>query len=165
MRILSRIKRAVPVLGGNFTSHTYMHGENGWIDAHFLGTKPPIFYSLALQTTIYEYKELVRSRAWDLSYDLAPERELPLFDGAVVDADRKLTHQPAFAGVTGPRPAKLRLAPAPHVLRPMASSWVPTPTAMHLRCINHGYLRAWSGAIKAIISSIAHEMQGTGGDF
>lgn len=85
MRILNRIKRAAPVLGGKFTTHTYMHGENGWIDAYFLGTKPPISYSLALQTTICEYKEWVRSRAWELSYDLAPERELPLFDAAVKD--------------------------------------------------------------------------------
>lgn len=85
MRILNRIRRAAPVLGGKFTTHAYMHGKNGWIDAHFLGTKPPISYSLLLQTTVCEYKELVRSRAWELSYDLAPERELYLFDGAVKD--------------------------------------------------------------------------------
>jgi hypothetical protein len=84
-RVKNRITRAAPLLGGKFTTHSYMHGENGWIDAYFLGTKPPVFYSLALQTTICEYKELVRSRAWELSYDLAPERELPLFDGAVKD--------------------------------------------------------------------------------
>jgi hypothetical protein len=85
MRIQNRIQRAAPVLGGKFSTHQYMHGENGWIDAHFLGTTPPVSYSLALQTTLCEYKELVKSRAWELSYDLAPERELPLFDGAVKD--------------------------------------------------------------------------------
>lgn len=85
MRILNRIKRAAPVLGGKFTTHDYIHGQNGWIDANFLGAKPPVSYSLALQTTTCEYKELVRGRAWELSYDLAPERELPLFDGAVKD--------------------------------------------------------------------------------
>ena len=85
MKIQNRIRRAAPVLGGKFTTYTYMHGNNGWIDANFLGTKPSASYSLALQTTIFEYKELVRERAWELSYDLAPERELPLFDGAVKD--------------------------------------------------------------------------------
>ena len=85
LRVKNRITRAAPVLGSNFTTHTYMHGNNGWIDAHFLGTKPPVSYSLALQTTRYEYKELVRTRAWELSYDLAPELDLPLFDGAVKD--------------------------------------------------------------------------------
>lgn len=85
MRIKNRIQRAASVLGGKFTTHTYMHGGNGWIDAHFLGTKPPVSYSLVLQTTRYDYKELVRTRAWELSYDLAPERDLPLFDGAVKD--------------------------------------------------------------------------------
>ena len=85
MKIQNRIRRAAPVLGGKFTTHTYMHGTNGWIDAHFLGTKPPVSYSLALQTTISEYKELVRNRAWELSDELAPERDLPLFDGAVKD--------------------------------------------------------------------------------
>jgi hypothetical protein len=85
MTIQNRIRRAAPVLGGKFTTHTYMDGNNGWIDAHFLGTKPPVFYSLALQTTRCEYKELVRTRAWELSDELSPERELPLFDGAVKD--------------------------------------------------------------------------------
>jgi hypothetical protein len=85
MRIRNRIQRAAPVLGGKFTTHTYMHGNNGWIDANFLGAKPPVSYSLALQTTLCEYKELVRSRAWELSYELAPDRDLPLFDGAVKD--------------------------------------------------------------------------------
>ena len=85
MRIRSRIQRAAPVLGGKFTTHTYMHGDNSWLDAHFLGTKPPIFYSLMLQTTLCEYKELVRSRAWELSDELAPEWDLPLFDRAVKD--------------------------------------------------------------------------------
>ena len=84
-RVKNRIKRAAAVLGGKFTTHTYMHGNNDWIDAHFLGTKPLASYSLALQTTIFEYKELVRDRAWELSYDLAPERELPLFEKAEKD--------------------------------------------------------------------------------
>lgn len=83
MRIQNRIRSEAPVLGGNFTTHAYMDGNNGWIDAHFLGTKPPIFYSLMLQTTPCEYKELVRDRAWELSEVLAPEREPPPFDGAV----------------------------------------------------------------------------------
>ena len=73
------------MLGGKFTTDSYIHGQNGWIDAHFLGTKPPISYSLLLQTTTCEYRELVQSRAWDMSYELAPERELPLFDSAVKD--------------------------------------------------------------------------------
>ena len=85
LRIKNRIQRAAPVLGGKFTTHNYMHGDNGWIDAHFLGTKQPIFYSLMLQTTFCEYKELVRRRAWELSDELAPERDLPLFDGALKD--------------------------------------------------------------------------------
>ena len=85
MRIQNRIQRAAPVLGGKFTTHTCMHGDNGWIDAHFLGTKPPLFFCLMLQTTLCEYKELVRGRAWELSDELAPEWELPLFEGAVKD--------------------------------------------------------------------------------
>lgn len=73
------------MLGGKFTTDSYIHGQNGWIDAHFLGTKPPISYFLALQTTTCEYCELVKSRAWEMSYELAPERELPLFDRAIQD--------------------------------------------------------------------------------
>lgn len=80
-----RIERSAPVLGGKFTTHDYMHGENRWIGAYFLGHKGPVFYSLALQTTAYAYKESVSDRAWEMSYDLAPEREPHLFDYAVKD--------------------------------------------------------------------------------
>lgn len=85
MRVKNRIKRAAPVLGGQFTTHTFIHGDNGWLDANFLGTRPPISYSLALQTTRYEYQELVRDRAWEQSCERAPERDLPLLDRAVKD--------------------------------------------------------------------------------
>lgn len=80
-----RIERSAPVLGGKFTTHDYMHGQNRWIGAYFLGHKAPVFYSLALQTTSYAYKESVCERAWEMSYDLAPEREPHLFDYAVKD--------------------------------------------------------------------------------
>ena len=43
MRIHNRIQRATPALGGKFTTHTYLHGENGWLDGHSLATKPPVF--------------------------------------------------------------------------------------------------------------------------
>lgn len=71
-QVLGKIRRAAPVLGGRFYTHHYLHGENGWIDGYFLGNKKPIFYNLYLQTVSYAYKELVSSRAWDLSYELAP---------------------------------------------------------------------------------------------
>lgn len=75
LRIRNRIQRSAPVLGGKFATHFLIHSQTEWTDAHFLGTQSPVSYSLALQTTRYEYKELVRDRAWDLSYELAPERE------------------------------------------------------------------------------------------
>lgn len=80
-----RIERAAPVLGGKFTTHDYMHGENGWIGPYFLGRKAPVFYSLALQTTVYAYKESVCERAWEMSHKLALEGEPHLFDYAVKD--------------------------------------------------------------------------------
>lgn len=82
--VKNRICRAAPILGGKFTTHDYMHGENGWIDACFLGHKAPVFYNLSIQTAIYAYREAVQDVAWDRSYVLAPERE-PLFENAVVD--------------------------------------------------------------------------------
>lgn len=85
MSMRNRIERSAPVLGGKFTTHDYMHGENGWIDAHFFGHQAPVLYSLALQTTAYAYKELVRERAWDKSYELVPEHESSLFANAVKD--------------------------------------------------------------------------------
>ncbi|TXT33431.1 MAG: hypothetical protein FD135_5491 [Comamonadaceae bacterium] len=73
MRIRTRIQRAAPILGGKFTTNCFMHGENEWLDIHFLGKCSPVSYSLALQTTKCAYKELIQSRAWDMSCELAPE--------------------------------------------------------------------------------------------
>ncbi len=73
------------MLGGKFTTHDYLHGKNGWIDAYFLGHKAPVFYNLTLATVRYAYKEAVWDHAWEQSYLLAPEREPDIFDRAVKD--------------------------------------------------------------------------------
>jgi len=71
----NRIRRSQPVLGGRFYTHDYIHGENGWLDALFLGRRAPIFYNATLRTTRYAYKEAVWDLAWERSYELAPDRE------------------------------------------------------------------------------------------
>lgn len=80
MRIKSRIQRAVPVLGGKFITNCFMHGQNEWLDAHFIGTQPLATYSLSIQTVRSEYKELVQDRVWDSSYELSPDRDFLLND-------------------------------------------------------------------------------------
>lgn len=78
MRIQGRIKRAAPVLGGKFITNCFMHGQNEWLDAHFIGTQPLATYSLSIQTVRSEYKELVQDRVWDSSYELAPDQDFLL---------------------------------------------------------------------------------------
>ncbi|MCW5620261.1 MAG: hypothetical protein KIS79_04045 [Burkholderiales bacterium] len=34
--VKNRIRHTAPILGGRFTTHDYLHGENGWMDAPFL---------------------------------------------------------------------------------------------------------------------------------
>lgn len=85
IRVSNQIRRAAPVLGGKFTTHDYLHGQNGWIDACFLGRKAPVFYNLTLETTRYAYKEAVWDQAWEQSYDLAPERGPSILDCAMKD--------------------------------------------------------------------------------
>lgn len=106
---MGKIRRAAPVLGGRFYTHNYMHGENGWIDGYFLGKKKPIFYNFSLQTVSYAYKELVESRAWDMSYALAPlELDLSIFErtvkdpvsGLYVTSPREPYRYPEFNGMT-----------------------------------------------------------------
>ncbi|NTX28490.1 hypothetical protein HT746_15350 [Burkholderia pyrrocinia] len=82
--VRNRIRRAAPMLGGQFTTHDYLHGRNGWIDAFFLGRKAPVFYNLTIETARHAFQEAVQDRAWRHSYELAPDRE-PLFVDAVVD--------------------------------------------------------------------------------
>jgi hypothetical protein len=83
--VKNRICRAGPILGGKFVTHDYMHGQNGWIDAFFLGRKAPLVYNLSLQTTRSAYKEAVWSHCWDLSYELAPERDPSVLDRTHLD--------------------------------------------------------------------------------
>jgi len=83
IRVSNQIRRAAPILSGQFITHDYLHGQNSWIDACFLGRKAPVFYNLTLETTRYAYKEAVWDQAWEQSYVLAPERELSLLDCAV----------------------------------------------------------------------------------
>lgn len=85
-KMLCKIRRAAPVLGGAFYTHQYMHGENGWLDAYFLGTTKPAYYNLSLQTIRYRYKELVEEKAWTMSYELAPQdRDPSIFERTAKD--------------------------------------------------------------------------------
>lgn len=85
-QVLSNIRRAGPVLGGRFYTHHYMHGQNGWIDGYFLGVEKPDFFNFVLATTPYAYKEMVESRAWDLSYEVTPvDLDLSIFERTVKD--------------------------------------------------------------------------------
>lgn len=79
------IRRHARILGGLFSTHDYLHGNNGWIDCFFLGRKPPVFYNCVIDTTSNAYKEQVRELAYEQSYTLAPDSELRLFDHAVKD--------------------------------------------------------------------------------
>lgn len=92
--IKNKIRRSAPVLGGNFFTHDYIHGENGWLDVYFPAHKAPNFYNVTLQTTRYAYRELVRDRAFDLSYELAPESEPSLFDRMVKNPQTGLYEAP-----------------------------------------------------------------------
>ena len=92
--VKNRIQRAATILGGKFITHDYMHGQNGWVDACFLGHKAPVFYNLAIQTTSYAYKEAVRDRARDLAYERAPHREPSCIDGAIKNSKSGLYEVP-----------------------------------------------------------------------
>ena len=108
IHVSNRIRRAAPILGGKFTTRDYLHGQNGWIDACFLGLKAPVFYNLTLETTRYAYKEAVREQAWERSYTLAAEREPSILDRAVKDpktgnyvtAPREPCHYPELDNLT-----------------------------------------------------------------
>ncbi|MCC7548411.1 MAG: hypothetical protein IT532_11655 [Burkholderiales bacterium] len=75
--VKNRIRHTAPILGGRFTTHDYLHGGNGWMDALFLGRKAPAFYCLALQTTWHAYKEAVFKRASRLFEERFPEAASP----------------------------------------------------------------------------------------
>lgn len=83
--IKNQIRRDAPILGGQFTTHDYLHGQNGWIDAYFLGRRSPVFYNLDLQTTRHAYKEAVWHRSRQESSARVPDNEPSVIDRAVKD--------------------------------------------------------------------------------
>ena len=89
IHLRNRIRRAQPVLGGRFYTHDYIHGENGWLGALFLGRRAPIFYNAMLRTTRYAYIEAVWDLAWDRSYELAPDLETDFFSRGYRDPKTK----------------------------------------------------------------------------
>jgi hypothetical protein len=86
VHVRNQIRAAAPILGGKFFTHHYLHGQNGWIDAWFVGHKAPRFYNLTLETTRCAYAEAVWEQAWEASCLLvAPEAEPRLLDRATRD--------------------------------------------------------------------------------
>jgi len=84
--VLRRIRRGAPILGGRFYTHHYLAAENGWVDGYFLGSTKPAYYNFAFQTVPYDYKEQVRQRAWDLSYEITPDDlDTSVFERTVKD--------------------------------------------------------------------------------
>lgn len=106
--VKNRIRYAAPVLGGKFVTHDYMHGKNGWLDAFFLGRKAPVFYNVTIETTVCAYKEAVWHRSWELSHELALDREPPFLGRTVRDPKtglyqlppREPLRYPEFNGMT-----------------------------------------------------------------
>ena len=83
----NKIRRAAPILGSQFYTHDYLHGENGWAGVFFLGHKAPLFYNAMLETTRAAYKDAVWDIAWERSYALAPDTEPSLLDLMVKDPE------------------------------------------------------------------------------
>lgn len=108
IELKNNIRRASVILGGYFHTHDYLHGQNGWADVYFLGSKAPVFYNAALQTTRTAYKESVWDFAWDRSYELAPDVEPSLLElmekdlktGNYVVPEREPVRYPALSGLT-----------------------------------------------------------------
>ena len=76
--IKNNIRRAAPVLGGQFYTHDYLHGENGWVDIYFLSRKPLIFYNATLETTACAFREKAEELAFERSCKLVPYRSVLL---------------------------------------------------------------------------------------
>lgn len=102
------IRRAAPILGGKFTTHSYIHGDNGWLDLYFLGPKASIFYNVSLCTTKYAYVEAVKNEAMNRSEALVADTEPSWLDRSYKDptSGRWITPAyeqpiyPEFGGIT-----------------------------------------------------------------
>lgn len=97
--IKNRIRRDAGILGGMFTTHHYIDGNNAWVDAYFLGGKVPVFYNLTLETARNAYKDAVGSRAFEQAHELVHEYESPfVLNGAVYEYRPK--HYEKLDGLT-----------------------------------------------------------------
>ncbi len=94
IQLRNKIRRAAPVLGGRYYTPVYMDGKNGWLDLYFMGSRFPIFYTVAIQTTRHAYKEKVLDEAFRRAELLVPEKE-KWWDESHLDAKSGMFVTPA----------------------------------------------------------------------
>lgn len=80
INIKNDICRHTALLGGLFFTDHQLHDNNTWLDLYFTGHKSPIFYNVELITLFQAYKDEVWEKAWQKSYQLAPNIETIKFE-------------------------------------------------------------------------------------
>jgi hypothetical protein len=74
IRVKNEIRRQAPVIGGLFSTHSYINTNTAWLDIWFLGKKPLVMYNVTLDTTLQAYRDAIWNAAFDATF--AANKEL-----------------------------------------------------------------------------------------
>lgn len=75
-----QIKQCAPAPGARFYTWYVWEDEMHDVDGEFLGRIPPVFYTFHIETTRVVYSRRAYGAAFKRSYELAPNRDVSIFD-------------------------------------------------------------------------------------
>jgi hypothetical protein len=68
IRVKNEIRRQAPVIGGLFSTHSYINTNTAWLDIWFLGKQPLVMYNVTLDTTLQAYRDAIWNAAFDATF-------------------------------------------------------------------------------------------------
>jgi hypothetical protein len=90
IQVKNEIRQQSPVIGGLFSTHSYIESNTAWIDIWFLSKrKPLVMYNVTLDTTLQAYRDAVWNAAFDATYDLNNESQMQELEMEVISRDPK----------------------------------------------------------------------------
>jgi hypothetical protein len=89
IRVKNEIRRQAPVIGGLFSTHSYINTNTAWLDIWFLGKKPLVMYSVTLDTTLQSYRDAIWNAAFNATFAVNSELLAQELEMEVLSRDAK----------------------------------------------------------------------------
>jgi hypothetical protein len=89
IQVKNEIRRQAPVIGGLFSTHSYINSNTSWLDIWFLSKKNLVMYNVTLDTTLQAYRDAIWNAAFDATFDINNESHMQELEMEVLSRDAK----------------------------------------------------------------------------